>query len=225
MKACWEGAYDDEKGGASASGAGRREMWPSVCAVTSREKEGCRMVILSRRDSGSPPGGCRGTDWDINDTSIPRVSEYNRWEEWADGHCRLVYPATSEEAKRHASGWAMRNTNNHNVHILKKSCLGVLVEVKAVRPVSHLEKPRKFLARFAVAGESPLASIEEIREGASSARYLRQGPQKAARQAVPEQAVRGPIGDPGLQRPLWLPSDALLASHGPRHFLPGQRSP
>lgn len=24
-------------------------------------------------------------------------------------------------------GWAMRNTNNHNVHILKKSCLGVLV--------------------------------------------------------------------------------------------------
>ncbi|GFG35187.1 hypothetical protein Cfor_11678 [Coptotermes formosanus] len=66
-------------------------------------------------------------DWDINDTSIPRVSEYNRWEEWADGHCRLVYPASSEEAKRHASGWAMRNTNNHNVHILKKSCLGVLV--------------------------------------------------------------------------------------------------
>jgi hypothetical protein len=38
-----------------------------------------------------------------------------------------VYPASSEEAKRHASGWAMRNTNNHNVHILKKSCLGVLV--------------------------------------------------------------------------------------------------
>nr|CAD7571112.1 unnamed protein product [Timema californicum] len=56
-----------------------------------------------------------------------QVSEFNRWEEWADGHCRLVYPASSEEAKRHASGWAMRNTNNHNVHILKKSCLGVLV--------------------------------------------------------------------------------------------------
>jgi hypothetical protein len=59
--------------------------------------------------------------------SAVQVSEYNRWEEWADGHCRLVYPASSEEAKRHASGWAMRNTNNHNVHILKKSCLGVLV--------------------------------------------------------------------------------------------------
>ncbi|XP_049815014.1 uncharacterized protein LOC126262423 isoform X1 [Schistocerca nitens] len=99
----------------------------------------------SRRAGGSPPamsvpgaGHCRLTtqtstpsrhhaDWDINDTSIPRVSEFDRWQEWADGHCRLVYPASSEEAKRHASGWAMRNTNNHNVHILKKSCLGVLV--------------------------------------------------------------------------------------------------
>lgn len=55
------------------------------------------------------------------------MSNLNSWEEWADGHCRLVYPPNSEEAKRHASGWAMRNTNNHNVHILKKSCLGVLV--------------------------------------------------------------------------------------------------
>ncbi|KAK9509854.1 hypothetical protein O3M35_004755 [Rhynocoris fuscipes] len=69
----------------------------------------------------------RHQDWDINDSNVPRVVEYNRWEEWADGHCRLVYPPESEEAKRHASGWAMRNTNNHNVHILKKSCLGVLV--------------------------------------------------------------------------------------------------
>lgn len=66
-------------------------------------------------------------DWDINDTSIPRISEFDKFAEWADGHCRLVYPSTSEEAKRHASGWAMRNTNNHNVHILKKSCLGVLI--------------------------------------------------------------------------------------------------
>lgn len=55
------------------------------------------------------------------------MSAFDDWVEWADGHCRLVLPATSEEAKRHASGWAMRNTNNHNVHILKKSCLGVLV--------------------------------------------------------------------------------------------------
>lgn len=56
-----------------------------------------------------------------------QVNVFNVWEEWADGHCRLVYPPNCEEAKRHASGWAMRNTNNHNVHILKKSCLGVLL--------------------------------------------------------------------------------------------------
>ncbi|KAK5646239.1 hypothetical protein RI129_004703 [Pyrocoelia pectoralis] len=67
------------------------------------------------------------SDWDINDSTIPRISEFDQFSEWADGHCRLVYPQNSEEAKRHSSGWAMRNTNNHNVHILKKSCLGVLV--------------------------------------------------------------------------------------------------
>ena len=49
------------------------------------------------------------------------------WPEWADGHCRYIFPANCEEAKRHSSGWAMRNTNNHNVNILKKSCLGVLI--------------------------------------------------------------------------------------------------
>ncbi|KAI5719197.1 hypothetical protein M8J76_008836 [Diaphorina citri] len=94
------------------------------------------MVVIGR-ETGSPvmksvlpysPRSFRHTaDWDINDSVIPRVTEFNSWQEWADGHCRFVYPASSEEAKRHASGWAMRNTNNHNVHILKKSCLGVLV--------------------------------------------------------------------------------------------------
>ena len=52
---------------------------------------------------------------------------YDVWEEWPDGHCRFVYAESCEEAKKHSSGWAMRNTNNHNVNILKKSCLGVLV--------------------------------------------------------------------------------------------------
>ena len=55
---------------------------------------------------------------------------YDVWEEWPDGHCRFVYPESCEEAKKHSSGWAMRNTNNHNVNILKKSCLGVLVCTK-----------------------------------------------------------------------------------------------
>ncbi|KAK9872245.1 hypothetical protein WA026_017046 [Henosepilachna vigintioctopunctata] len=71
--------------------------------------------------------GSNSADWDINDSSVPRISEYDPFSEWADGHCRLVYRADNEDAKRHSSGWAMRNTNNHNVHILKKSCLGVLV--------------------------------------------------------------------------------------------------
>lgn len=64
------------------------------------------------------------SSWKLSST---QVTEFHSWQEWADGHCRFVYPVASEEAKRHASGWAMRNTNNHNVHILKKSCLGVLV--------------------------------------------------------------------------------------------------
>ncbi|GFS06795.1 transcription factor glial cells missing [Elysia marginata] len=46
---------------------------------------------------------------------------------WPTGHCRRTYRGDSDDARRHVSGWAMRNTNNHNALILKKSCLGVLV--------------------------------------------------------------------------------------------------
>jgi hypothetical protein len=69
------------------------------------------------------------TDWDINDTNVPALTEaeLDEFQEWADGHCRYVYNLNNEDAKKHISGWAMRNTNNHNVNILKKSCLGVLV--------------------------------------------------------------------------------------------------
>ncbi|CAL8131678.1 unnamed protein product [Orchesella dallaii] len=67
------------------------------------------------------------TDWDINDATVPTVQTFDNFHEWADGHCRYVYSPDCEQAKRHTSGWAMRNTNNHNVHILKKSCLGVLI--------------------------------------------------------------------------------------------------
>ena len=38
-----------------------------------------------------------------------------------------MYDEKIDEANKHASGWAMRNTNNHNVDILKKSCLGVVL--------------------------------------------------------------------------------------------------
>lgn len=68
-------------------------------------------------------------DWDINDPNMPLVSEsdFHEFDEWADGHVKRVYRKTCEDSLKHLSGWAMRNTNNHNVNILKKSCLGVLV--------------------------------------------------------------------------------------------------
>lgn len=67
------------------------------------------------------------TGWDINDNAVPKVTQWDKFNEWSNGHCRRVYRVNDEQARRHASGWAMRNTNNHNVHILKKSCLGVMV--------------------------------------------------------------------------------------------------
>ncbi|XP_017120668.1 transcription factor glial cells missing [Drosophila elegans] len=77
----------------------------------------------------SPPAtkSCVAIDWDINDSKMPSVGEFDEFSDWANGHCRLIYSGQSDEARKHASGWAMRNTNNHNVNILKKSCLGVLL--------------------------------------------------------------------------------------------------
>ncbi|XP_052868255.1 uncharacterized protein LOC128274187 [Anopheles cruzii] len=68
-------------------------------------------------------------EWDINDAHIPFMQDitYDKFNEWSDGHVRYVYLPTEDHARKHISGWAMRNTNNHNVSILKKSCLGVLV--------------------------------------------------------------------------------------------------
>ncbi|XP_021350495.1 uncharacterized protein LOC110448533 [Mizuhopecten yessoensis] len=65
--------------------------------------------------------------WDINDNTLPVVNEYDVFKEWPDGNCRYVYSGDVEDGRRHVSGWAMRNTNNHNALILKKSCLGVFV--------------------------------------------------------------------------------------------------
>jgi hypothetical protein len=60
-------------------------------------------------------------------SSFLKVEAYDVFNEWPEGNCRYVYNAEIEDARRHVSGWAMRNTNNHNAHILKKSCLGVYV--------------------------------------------------------------------------------------------------
>lgn len=78
-------------------------------------------------------------EWDINDSVVPNIiNDFDDFHDWANGHCRLIYSAYNEDAKRHSSGWAMRNTNNHNVNILKKSCLGVLLcTAKCKLPNGH----------------------------------------------------------------------------------------
>ncbi|XP_013399310.1 uncharacterized protein LOC106165604 [Lingula anatina] len=87
-----------------------------------------------------------GNSWDINDGVLPVPVQVDIFEEWPDGHTHRIYTGTQEEASRHASGWAMRNTNNHNVNILKKSCLGVLV----CSENCTLENGKKVLLRPAI---------------------------------------------------------------------------
>uniref|UniRef100_A0A3Q1B387 GCM domain-containing protein n=1 Tax=Amphiprion ocellaris TaxID=80972 RepID=A0A3Q1B387_AMPOC len=66
--------------------------------------------------------------WDINDPKLPQdMKQSDPFQEWTDGYVRYIYSAEDKNAQRHLSGWAMRNTNNHNCQILKKSCLGVVV--------------------------------------------------------------------------------------------------
>ncbi|XP_069476814.1 chorion-specific transcription factor GCMb [Ambystoma mexicanum] len=67
-------------------------------------------------------------NWDINDPKLPQdLKQFDGFQEWTDGYVRFIYSPDDKNAQRHLSGWAMRNTNNHNCQILKKSCLGVVV--------------------------------------------------------------------------------------------------
>ncbi|XP_063298994.1 chorion-specific transcription factor GCMa [Pelobates fuscus] len=78
-----------------------------------------RKVTVSQR---------KGISWDINDMKLPQDPKQTDWfQEWPDSYVKHIYSSTDRNAQRHLSGWAMRNTNNHNSRILKKSCLGVLV--------------------------------------------------------------------------------------------------
>ncbi|XP_016059650.1 PREDICTED: chorion-specific transcription factor GCMb [Miniopterus natalensis] len=58
-------------------------------------------------------------------------AHFDHFCEWPDGYVRFIYRSDEKKAQRHLSGWAMRNTNNHNGHILKKSCLGVVLCARA----------------------------------------------------------------------------------------------
>ncbi|XP_066553241.1 uncharacterized protein LOC136719270 [Amia ocellicauda] len=69
-----------------------------------------------------------GRPWDINDINLPQdIKQTDVFREWTDSYIKLIYSCNDKNAQRHLSGWAMKNTNNHNSRILKKSCLGVVV--------------------------------------------------------------------------------------------------
>ncbi|NXR99549.1 GCM1 factor, partial [Oxylabes madagascariensis] len=82
--------------------------------------------VIEQEDSGSRHGEM--TSWDINDIQLPQhVSQIDWFQEWPDSYVKRIYSSEDKNAQRHHSSWAMRNTNNHNSRILKKSCLGVVV--------------------------------------------------------------------------------------------------
>ncbi|NWI41766.1 GCM1 factor, partial [Picathartes gymnocephalus] len=82
--------------------------------------------VTEQEDSDSRHGEMMS--WDINDIKLPQhVSQTDWFQEWPDSYVKHIYSSEDKNAQRHHSSWAMRNTNNHNSRILKKSCLGVVV--------------------------------------------------------------------------------------------------
>ncbi|XP_009865651.1 PREDICTED: chorion-specific transcription factor GCMa, partial [Apaloderma vittatum] len=88
--------------------------------------KGADDVVMEQEDSASRHGIL--TSWDINDIKLPQDVRQTDWfQEWPDSYVKHIYSSEDKNAQRHHSSWAMRNTNNHNSRILKKSCLGVVV--------------------------------------------------------------------------------------------------
>ncbi|XP_019329997.1 PREDICTED: chorion-specific transcription factor GCMa [Aptenodytes forsteri] len=88
--------------------------------------KGADDVVMEQEDSASQHGEM--TNWDINDIKLPQdVRQIDWFQEWPDSYVKRIYSSEDKNAQRHHSSWAMRNTNNHNSRILKKSCLGVVV--------------------------------------------------------------------------------------------------
>ncbi|XP_062981546.1 chorion-specific transcription factor GCMa [Elgaria multicarinata webbii] len=83
-------------------------------------------VSIEQEDLASQHGEL--VSWDINDIKLPKDVKQTDWfQEWPDSYVKCIYSADDKNAQRHLSSWAMRNTNNHNSRILKKSCLGVVL--------------------------------------------------------------------------------------------------
>ncbi|XP_067150703.1 chorion-specific transcription factor GCMa [Apteryx mantelli] len=88
--------------------------------------KGADDVVMKQEDSASRNG--ETASWDINDIKLPQDVKQTDWfQEWPDSYVKHIYSSEDKNAQRHHSSWAMRNTNNHNSRILKKSCLGVVV--------------------------------------------------------------------------------------------------
>ncbi|KFO04219.1 Chorion-specific transcription factor GCMa [Balearica regulorum gibbericeps] len=88
--------------------------------------KGADDVVMEQEDSASQRGEM--TSWDINDIKLPQdIRQIDWFQEWPDSYVKHIYSSEDKNAQRHHSSWAMRNTNNHNSRILKKSCLGVVV--------------------------------------------------------------------------------------------------
>ncbi|XP_071404252.1 chorion-specific transcription factor GCMa [Pithys albifrons albifrons] len=88
--------------------------------------KGADEAVVEQEDSASQQGEV--TSWDINDIKLPQdVRQIDWFQEWPDSYVKHIYSSEDKNAQRHHSSWAMRNTNNHNSRILKKSCLGVVV--------------------------------------------------------------------------------------------------
>uniref|UniRef100_A0A8D0G7D2 Glial cells missing transcription factor 1 n=1 Tax=Sphenodon punctatus TaxID=8508 RepID=A0A8D0G7D2_SPHPU len=82
-------------------------------------------AIIDQKDPASRNGEV--TSWDINDIKLPQDVKHTDWfQEWPDSYVKHIYSSEDKNAQRHLSSWAMRNTNNHNSRILKKSCLWVV---------------------------------------------------------------------------------------------------
>nr|BAS66823.1 glial cells missing transcription factor [Echinocardium cordatum] len=65
-----------------------------------------------------------------------KIEKYDEFCEWIDGDATMRYRPKDIDARKHLSGWAMRNTNNHNKKVLKKSCLGVFLCSKGCQTAS-----------------------------------------------------------------------------------------
>ncbi|KAM7542653.1 hypothetical protein Aperf_G00000004725 [Anoplocephala perfoliata] len=72
---------------------------------------------------------------EITEAQPQELHRYAEFDEWPDGNVSYIYKPNDKRAAQHKTGWAMRNTNNHNKMVLKKSCLGIFVCSKFCKPL------------------------------------------------------------------------------------------